>query len=104
MRLFSLALIVLLLFSAYAFSQNTFRTLVKDADTAEPLPGVNIIIEGTTMGAATDEAGYAEVKNIPGGNYTIKFSFIGYDDREIALLFPLEKEDVFEVLLEAHVH
>ena len=101
MRLFSLALIVLLLFSAYAFSQNTFRTLVKDADTAEPLPGVNIIIEGTTMGAATDEAGYAEVKNIPGGNYTIKFSFIGYDDREIALLFPLEKEDVFEVLLEA---
>lgn len=100
MRLFSLALIVLLLFSAYAFSQNTFRTLVKDADTAEPLPGVNIIIEGTKTGAATNEAGYAEVKNIPDGNYTIKFSFIGYEDQEITLFFPLEKEDVLEVLLE----
>ncbi|HAB50726.1 MAG TPA: hypothetical protein DCE80_00875, partial [Ignavibacteriales bacterium] len=100
MRLFSLALIVLLLFSAYAFSQNTFRTLVKDADTAEPLPGVNIIIEGTKTGAATDVAGYAEVKNIPNGNYTIKFSFIGYEDQEFALFFPMEKEDVLEVLLE----
>lgn len=100
MRLFSLALIVLLLFSAYAFSQNTFRTLVKDAETAEPLPGVNIIIEGTKTGAATNEAGYAEVKNIPDGNYTIKFSFIGYEDQEITLFFPLEKEDVLEVLLE----
>ena len=31
---------------------------VIDGDSKEPLPGVNVILEGTTMGAATDENGY----------------------------------------------
>lgn len=100
MRLFLFTFIALLLFGAEAFSQNIFRALVKDADTGEPLPGVNIIIEGTQTGTATDESGYADIKNIPDGICNIIFSYIGYEEKELALTFPLEAEDVVEVLLE----
>ncbi|MGH7600641.1 MAG: TonB-dependent receptor, partial [bacterium] len=44
----------------------------------EPLPGTNVVIVGTTLGAATDLDGYYNIINIPPGKYTVKFSLIGY--------------------------
>ena len=40
---------------------------VKDATTGEALPGSNVIIVGTTMGAATDTNGEYFILNIPPG-------------------------------------
>ncbi|MBL7137055.1 MAG: TonB-dependent receptor [Candidatus Marinimicrobia bacterium] len=51
---------------------------VVDATTGEPLVGVNVVIEGTTMGAATDIDGYFVILNIPPGLYDITASMIGY--------------------------
>jgi outer membrane receptor protein involved in Fe transport len=51
---------------------------VKDRSTNEPLPGVNVIIEGTNLGAATDEDGFFFIINIPPGVYTLKTQMIGY--------------------------
>ncbi len=51
---------------------------VVDAETGEPLIGVNIIIEGTDLGAATDETGSYLIFNIPPGTYTVVASYIGY--------------------------
>ncbi len=56
---------------------------VRDADSGEPLPGVNIIVEGTTMGAATDINGYYVILNIPPGRYTLIASMIGYQKRTV---------------------
>ena len=56
---------------------------VKDSETGEPLPGVNIIIEGTTMGAATDINGYYYIINVPVGTYTLKASMVGYHTQTI---------------------
>ncbi|MBC7187271.1 MAG: carboxypeptidase-like regulatory domain-containing protein, partial [Calditrichaeota bacterium] len=53
---------------------------VVDADTNQPLPGVNVVIEGTMMGAATDANGYYFVINVPPGVYTVKASMIGYQE------------------------
>ncbi len=44
----------------------------------EPLPGTNVVIVGTTLGAATDLDGYFNIINIPPGKYTVRFSIIGY--------------------------
>lgn len=44
----------------------------------EPLVGVNIVIEGTTMGTAADASGDFFILNVPPGTYTIKFMMIGY--------------------------
>ncbi len=51
---------------------------VKDAATGQPLMGVNVIIENTTMGAATDKNGYYIILNVPAGKYNVKASMIGY--------------------------
>ncbi len=49
-----------------------------DAATGEALPGVNILIEGTSRGAATNIDGEYLILNILPGTYSLKVSFIGY--------------------------
>ena len=55
---------------------------VTDASTGEPMPGVNILIKGTTMGVLTDASGQYTI-NVPDPNATLSFSFIGYNTQEI---------------------
>jgi len=52
--------------------------VIKDATTGEPLPAVNIVIEGTTLGGATDNEGHYFIINIPPGTYTLQASMVGY--------------------------
>ena len=52
---------------------------VVDAKTKEPLPGVNVQIENTTMGAATNDQGYYVILNVPPGTYSVKATMIGYN-------------------------
>jgi outer membrane receptor protein involved in Fe transport len=52
--------------------------IVQDAKTGEPLPGVNVVVEGTFLGAATDLEGFYAILNVPPGNYSISFSMVGY--------------------------
>ncbi len=52
--------------------------IVSDAATREPLAGVNIVIVGTNMGAATDINGRYTVLNIPPGRYKVRATFLGY--------------------------
>ena len=51
---------------------------VSDAETGDPLPAANIIVEGTTMGAAADRDGYYVILNISPGTYTVKATMMGY--------------------------
>jgi len=53
--------------------------VIKDADTGEPLVGANILIEGTSFGAATNLKGEYVILNIPPGRYNVRISFIGYE-------------------------
>ncbi|MBU0560536.1 MAG: TonB-dependent receptor [Bacteroidetes bacterium] len=52
---------------------------ITDSATGDPLPFVNVIIMGTTLGAATDLDGYYSILNIPPGNYSVKASAIGFN-------------------------
>lgn len=52
---------------------------IKDASTGEPLVGANILLEGTSFGAATNIDGEYVILNIPPGKYRVKISFIGYE-------------------------
>jgi hypothetical protein len=49
-----------------------------DTGSGEPLPGVNILLEGTTLGASTDQEGQFFILNIPPGTYTVQALYIGY--------------------------
>ncbi|MFO7658559.1 MAG: SusC/RagA family TonB-linked outer membrane protein [Bacteroidales bacterium] len=50
--------------------------------TGETLPGVNVVIKGTTQGAITDIDGRYTVENIP-NNGILLFSFVGMEVKEI---------------------
>ncbi len=52
---------------------------VTDAETGEPLPSVNVIIEGTSMGAVTNIDGSYVILNVPPGSYNVRFSMVGYE-------------------------
>ncbi|MCF7805919.1 MAG: TonB-dependent receptor [Candidatus Marinimicrobia bacterium] len=51
---------------------------VRDADTGQPLPSANVIILGTSMGAATDMEGRYTIVNVAPGEYEVQASVIGY--------------------------
>jgi hypothetical protein len=53
--------------------------VVRDAATGEPLPGANVLIEGTRRGATTDVNGYYTILLVDPGTYTMAASMIGYD-------------------------
>ena len=52
---------------------------VRDASTHQPLIGVNVIISGTELGAATDMDGNFRVDSAPVGSYNVHVSMIGYE-------------------------
>lgn len=52
--------------------------VVREAGTQEPLPGVNVQIEGTTLGAVTDVDGNYVIIGVRPGTYTVAATYIGY--------------------------
>ena len=54
---------------------------VTDSLSGEPIPGVNVVIEGTTTGAATDGDGSYEIPGLEPGSYDVQASFVGYGTR-----------------------
>ncbi|PJA96174.1 MAG: TonB-dependent receptor, partial [Ignavibacteriales bacterium CG_4_9_14_3_um_filter_34_10] len=52
---------------------------ISDTVTGDPLPFVNVIVLGTTIGGASDIDGNYSILNIPPGNYNVKASAIGYN-------------------------
>jgi hypothetical protein len=54
---------------------------ITDTETGENLYGVNVILKGTILGAATDENGKYFIINVPVGSYEVKASMIGYNSQ-----------------------
>jgi hypothetical protein len=78
---------------------------VNDKATGEALAGVNVVIDGTAIGAATNLDGKFIILNIPPGRYNVSASMIGYSkltqkdveifiDRTTSLEFGLQDETV----------
>jgi len=51
---------------------------VIDRRSGEALAGVNVVIMGTTLGAATDNDGYFRINNLAPGMYRLEVTYIGY--------------------------
>ena len=51
---------------------------ITDAATRQPMPGVNVVIAGTTIGAATDVGGRFRISDVRVGTYALTISSIGY--------------------------
>ncbi|HAI76260.1 MAG TPA: TonB-dependent receptor [Microscillaceae bacterium] len=77
MNKFYYVVLFLMLQSAGLWAQS-IKGRVVDALTQEPLPGVNVLIQGTNQGTITNRDGNFELNVGNTGTYTIVFSFLGY--------------------------
>jgi len=74
-----LSIFSFLILTSTAFSQSgKISGKITDA-TGEPVPFVNVIVEGTNYGAATNVDGLYSIIGIPPGTYSIKASAIGFN-------------------------
>ena len=73
-----LLLAALLPATLHAGSTGKVAGKVVDRQTGEGIPGVNIILTGTTLGAATNLDGEYSILNVPPGTYELKATAIGY--------------------------
>ena len=57
---------------------------ITDEENGDPLIGTNVVIQGDNFntGAATNSDGEYTIRNVPLGDYTLKVTYIGYEDYE----------------------
>ena len=105
LRFFIMLVLLLILSTGLIYGGTTGKISgqVIDVENGEPLPGVNVIIVGTSLGAATDLNGNYFILNIPPGIYSVQATMIGYEkiikkdvraivDRSIGLDFSMKIE------------
>src|SRR3990170_3180806 len=78
------ALMLLFVLGSFtAFAQRTVSGRVTDA-AGSGMPGVNVIVKGTSVGTTTDATGNYSINVAPDAT-TLVFSFIGYASQEVEI-------------------
>lgn len=68
-----------------AYAQGNIKGIVVDANYKEPLPGANVYIQETSLGAATDINGLYRINGVPEGSYILSVAYIGYKSKQVAI-------------------
>src|SRR5687768_13214647 len=80
-----LMVVVLQFCCSFLFAQSGSKVEGKVLDEdAAPLPGVNVLVKGTSVGTTTDSEG-AFALSVPDQNAVLVFSFIGYKSHEVTV-------------------
>jgi len=64
----------------------TIEGTVKDAQTGNPLPGANVAVVKTSLGAATDIFGKFTIRGVSPGTYTLRVTYVGYRQQEVTIV------------------
>ncbi len=73
-----IGLVIIILSIKTLFAANGLKGIILDKKTQIPLAGVNILVDGSPRGAASDQNGHFLIEALPPGSYNVKFMFIGY--------------------------
>ena len=85
MKKFKLFLIGILLSTSFTmFAQQTVKGVVKEKATGEYLPGVSVVVKGTTRGSETDFDGNFTIEKVKTGDILV-FRYLGYADKEVVI-------------------
>ncbi len=95
-RLISLAF---LLVPAVLLGQATLHGVVTDSLTSEKLIGINVILEGSSLGSATNIEGEYRVTAIPQRPFSVKVSCVGYETKTLKVDFTNQNEVQLNVRL-----
>ena len=80
----SIFICLLFFMSISVYSQNTITGIVSSADDDQPIPGANIIVKGTSIGASTDFDGLFKLENVSPKDVLL-ISFMGYKPIEVTV-------------------
>ncbi|MCK5087429.1 MAG: carboxypeptidase-like regulatory domain-containing protein [Melioribacteraceae bacterium] len=88
-HLFYLLIILTLNFNnsiiAQDISNYSISGIITDKKSNEPLVGVNVFLNGTTLGSSSNKLGEYKILNVPPGTYRLVVSMIGYKSRNLSL-------------------
>lgn len=77
-------LLMLLLFCSSIWAQKRVTGNVTDSQTSTAIPGVNVVVKGTSNGAVTDSNGNYTL-DVPSNETILIFSFIGFESHEVTV-------------------
>jgi len=89
--------------SLFSQGSGSISGRVLDRETGNPLPFANVVVQNTSLGAATDLEGKFIIRGVPGGTYTLKVSYIGYVavTREVKVSADTTMEEDFQLVAQA---
>jgi TonB-linked SusC/RagA family outer membrane protein len=80
-----LVAVLLMALSPHLYAQENLVTgTITDAESNETIPGVNIVVQGTTVGTSTDAEGSYSL-TVPSLSDTLIFTFIGYQRQVVPI-------------------
>jgi TonB-linked SusC/RagA family outer membrane protein len=93
-------MMLLVFYQSNAFTQENVTPISGRiiSDDGEPLPGVNIVVTGTTIGTITDTDGNYEIE-VPEGYSTITVSYVGY----LSQVIDIQNKTVVDVTMEPEI-
>ncbi len=96
--------LIALLYTGDAFAQSWGHISgeVRDADTGETLPRVNVVVYGTNFGTATREDGRYSLQ-LPVGRYTFLFSFVGFTSHADSVVIAARTPVTLNIMLKPGV-
>jgi TonB-dependent receptor len=86
-----------------AFGQATLRGSVTDSANNESLIGASVLIQGTSLGAATDIDGKFRISGIPERVFSVKASYVGYEPKIIEIDLSVTKDVYIDIQLKPTV-
>ena len=93
MKMRNCFLITVLIFTSFVFAQSTIEGTVSDGS-GNPLVGANVIVEGTSLGAATGVNGDYTINvsagTVDGNTVVIMASYIGYKSTSVSVEVPVD--------------
>jgi iron complex outermembrane receptor protein len=95
--------VAMLWITSAAFAQNTYKAVIRDAQTNQPLGGATVKVTTANLGAKSDDNGAVSISNIPSGSQMIQFRFVGYHTKTETLTFPQNQDTVVIVSLEPNL-
>ncbi len=94
-----ICLFVCLFLNFTSFAQNSFKALIKDSLSGQPITGA-VVREKQGNGSISDADGYVSLKDLPAGKHIIIISDLGYHDDSLIIVLP--DTSLHEILLRSN--
>ncbi len=86
--------------SIMAATSSDVKGRVYDRETKDPLPGANVLVKGTSIGASSDINGNYVIRGVPVGPQTLLVSYVGYKSTSIGITLKEDEQLQQDVYME----